>query len=60
MPEDHEIKVSPPPRKIAGDHGATWNAAMDRNGEDVVFCPPVKTSRAPPREALTEHEVWHA
>ena len=50
VPEDREIKVSVPTSEIAGDHWVTWNAAMDRDGEDVAFCPPpVKTDRVPLR-----------
>ncbi|MBH9983797.1 hypothetical protein [Bifidobacterium asteroides] len=49
VPEDREIKVSVPTSEIAGEHGVTWNAAKDRNGEDVAFCPPVKSDRVPLR-----------
>lgn len=49
VPEDREIKVSVPTSEIAGEHGVTWNAAMDRGGEDVAFCPPVKSDRVPLR-----------
>lgn len=49
VPEDREIKVSVPTSEIAREHGATWYAAMDRNGEDVAFCPPVKSDRVPLR-----------
>lgn len=47
VPTDREIKVSVPTSEIAGDRGVTWNAAFDRNGQDVAFCPLEKTDRVP-------------
>lgn len=43
---NNQLSVSVPTSLITGDHGITWNAALDMNGKDIAFCPANQQDKA--------------